>query len=106
MRLTAGVAIALGLMVGSTPLAAQDVWPSKPVRVIVTFPPGGSADLVARAIAPKLAERFHQPFVIDNRPGAGGNIGLDLVAKAPPDGHTLGVGAAGGLAVNVSLYKA
>ncbi len=97
--------IALALMLGSGPLAAQDAWPSKPVRLVVTFPPGGSADLVARAIAPKLAERFHQPFVIDNRPGAGGNIGLDLVAKAPPDGHTLGVGAAGGLAVNVSLYK-
>jgi tripartite-type tricarboxylate transporter receptor subunit TctC len=98
--------IALGIALSCTPLAAQDTWPSKPVRLVVTFPPGGSADLVGRALAPKLAERFGQPFVIDNRPGAGGNIGLDLVAKAAPDGHTIGIGAAGGLAVNVSLYKA
>jgi tripartite-type tricarboxylate transporter receptor subunit TctC len=70
----------------------------------VTFPPGGSADAVVRLIAPRLAEKLGQPVVVDNRPGAGGNIGLSVVAKAPADGYTLGVGAAGALAANSSLY--
>lgn len=79
-------------------------YPAKPVRLVVTFPPGGSADLTARALAAKMSERLEQQVLIDNRPGAGGNIGLDIVAKAPPDGYTIGVGAAGALAVNISLY--
>ena len=87
------------------PAAAQDAYPAKQVRFIVSFPPGGSADLMARAVAMRLSDKFGQTFVVDNRPGAGGNIGLDLVAKAPADGYTIGLGAAGALAVNVSLYK-
>lgn len=79
-------------------------YPAKPIRLIVTFPPGGSADLTARALAAKMSERLEQQVLIDNRPGAGGNIGLDIVAKAPPDGYTVGLGAAGALAVNISLY--
>jgi tripartite-type tricarboxylate transporter receptor subunit TctC len=79
-------------------------YPTKPVRVVVTFPPGGSSDAVVRILMPRLNEKLGQPWVIDNRPGAGGNVGLAIVAKAPPDGYTLGVGAAGGLAANVSLY--
>jgi len=79
-------------------------WPAKPIRMVVTFPPGGSTDLVARAIAPRMSEKLGQQIIIDNRPGAGGNIGMDLVAKAAPDGYTVGIGAAGALAVNISLY--
>jgi len=80
------------------------VWPTKPIRMIVTFPPGGSSDAAVRIVAPKLGERLGQPVIVDNRPGAGGNIGLALAAKAEPDGYTLAVGAAGGLAANAALY--
>jgi tripartite-type tricarboxylate transporter receptor subunit TctC len=80
-------------------------YPNRPIRFIVTFPPGGSTDLVARAIAPRLSERLGQQILVDNRPGAGGSIGMDMVAKAAPDGYTIGLGAAGALAVNVSLYS-
>ena len=79
-------------------------WPSKPIRFIVPFPPGGSSDLVSRAIAPRLAERLGQPVVVENRPGAGGMLGVDVVAKAEPDGHTIGLAAAGALSSNISLY--
>ncbi len=84
--------------------ASTDSWPTRPIRLIVPFPPGGSTDGVIRLLAPRLAERLGQQVVIENRPGAGGNIGLEAVAKAEPDGYTIGVGAAGGLAANVSLY--
>jgi tripartite-type tricarboxylate transporter receptor subunit TctC len=84
--------------------AAQQAYPTKPIRFIVTFPPGGSSDLIARALAPALSDRLRQPVLVENKPGAGGNIGLDLVAKAAPDGYTMGLGAAGALAANVSLY--
>jgi tripartite-type tricarboxylate transporter receptor subunit TctC len=79
-------------------------WPTKPVRVLVTFPPGGSSDAAVRIVAPRLGERLGQQVIVENRPGAGGNIGLAVVAKAEPDGYTLGIGAAGGLAANASLY--
>jgi tripartite-type tricarboxylate transporter receptor subunit TctC len=79
-------------------------YPSRPVRFIVSFPPGGSTDLVARAIAPRMAERLGQQVVVENRPGAGGNIGVDAVAKSAPDGYTIGLAAAGALSVNASLY--
>ena len=79
-------------------------FPKQPIRMVVTFPPGGSADAVVRMLTPRLNEKLGQQVVVDNRPGAGGNIGLSLVAKAPPDGYTLGVGAAGALSANSSLY--
>ena len=79
-------------------------FPKQPIHVVVTFPPGGSTDAVLRMIVPRLDARLGQPVIVDNRPGAGGNIGLSIVAKAQPDGYTLGVGAAGGLSANVSLY--
>jgi tripartite-type tricarboxylate transporter receptor subunit TctC len=87
--------------------AAQAVesYPTRPIRLIVTFPPGGSTDLMARALQPQLERRLGQPIVIDNRPGAGGAIGVDAVAKAAPDGYVIGIGAAGALAVNVSLNE-
>ena len=87
------------------PAAATADFPKQPIRVVVTFPPGGSADAVVRMLVPRLNEKLGQSVVVDNRPGAGGNIGLSLVAKAPPDGYTLGVGAAGALSANSSLYE-
>jgi tripartite-type tricarboxylate transporter receptor subunit TctC len=93
----------LCLLAAPAPAWAQPVWPSRPVRLIVSFAPGASADLFARAIAPRLEARFGQAVVVENRPGAGGNIGVDAVAKAAPDGHTLGVAAAGALSVNPVL---
>jgi tripartite-type tricarboxylate transporter receptor subunit TctC len=84
--------------------ASSSDFPTKPIRMIVTFPPGGSADAVVRMLVPKLNEKLGQAVIVDNRPGAGGNVGLTAVAKAPGDGYTLGVGAAGALSANVSLY--
>jgi tripartite-type tricarboxylate transporter receptor subunit TctC len=95
-------AVVAALWVGAA--VAQQNYPTKPIRFIVTFPPGGSSDLIARALAPVLSDRLHQQVLVENKPGAGGNIGMDLVAKAAPDGYTMGLGAAGALAANVSLY--
>src|SRR4051812_6804170 len=75
-------------------------YPDQPIKIIVTFPPGGSADIVIRALQPLLAEELHQTIVIENRAGAGGNIGIAAVAQAAPDGYTLGVAAAGGVTGN------
>ncbi|RZJ26712.1 MAG: tripartite tricarboxylate transporter substrate binding protein [Haliea sp.] len=93
------------LLAAAVPAQAQAPdYPTKPIRVVVTFPPGGSTDVVVRMLVPRLNEKLGQQVVVDNRPGAGGNIGLTAVARAPADGYTLGVGAAGALSANVSLY--
>jgi tripartite-type tricarboxylate transporter receptor subunit TctC len=84
---------------------AQDAWPSKPVRIIVPFPAGGSTDVVARQLALHLSTAFGQQFIVDNKAGAGGNIGTDAMAKAAPDGYTIGLSTSGPLANNKSLYK-
>jgi tripartite-type tricarboxylate transporter receptor subunit TctC len=84
---------------------AQSDWPNKPVRIIAPFAAGGSSDLVARQLAQQLSIRFGQQFIVENRAGAGGNIGVDAVAKAAPDGYTLGMATSGPLANNKSLYK-
>lgn len=84
---------------------AQSDWPNKPVRIIAAFAPGGSSDLVARQLAQHLSTRYGQQFIVENRPGAGGNIGVTFVARAAPDGYTLGLGTSGPLANNKSLYK-
>ncbi len=103
LRIAAAVILA-ACSLPSGLLAQPADYPNKPIRMVVTFPPGGSADAVVRMIVPRLTERLGQQVVVDNRPGAGGNIGLSVVAKAPPDGYTLGLGAAGALAINSSLY--
>jgi len=86
-------------------LLAQTAYPAKAIRYVVPFPAGGPLDIVARAIAQELNKSWGQPVVIDNRPGAGGNIGADLVAKAPADGYTILMGAVSTHAINVTLYN-
>lgn len=86
------------------PALAQDAWPTKPVRMIVPFAPGGSTDVVARMVGQRLSALWGQPVVIENRAGAGGNVGADVVAKAPGDGYTL-LMASGSVTINPSLYK-
>ena len=85
--------------------AAQSEYPTKPVHVLVPFPPGGPADGLARIVGDKLSQSLGQSFVIDNKPGAGGNIGMEQGAKAPPDGYTLTLAAAGNLTIAPSLYS-
>ncbi|MDB5999733.1 MAG: transporter [Rhizobacter sp.] len=85
-------------------LFAQSGWPTKPVRIVVPFAPSGTTDILARAMAPELGHAFGQAFVVDNRPGAGGNVGADLVAKSPADGYTLLMGTVGTHGINQSLY--
>ena len=95
----------LGLL--STLLAApvQAQWPNKEVKIIIGFSAGGTTDIITRTLAPELTKLWGQAIVIENRTGAGGNIGAELVAKAKPDGYTLFMGSVGPLAVNASLYK-
>ncbi len=103
MRNLSGLLIVAALS-AVLPAAAQ-TYPSKPVRIVVVSTPGGSVDTLARAIAPRLSAKWSQQVLVDNRPGAGGAIAAELVAKAPPDGYTLMMGTIASLATNVSLYK-
>jgi tripartite-type tricarboxylate transporter receptor subunit TctC len=92
------------LLCAALPALAQS-YPSKPVKLIVPFPPGGAVDYYARAVQPRLAENLGQPILIENRAGAGGMVGADAVAKSPPDGYTLLVGNIAALAMNVGIYS-
>lgn len=94
----------MAFMMSPTSFAQTTDYPNKPIKVVVTFPPGGSSDAIIRILSTRLNDKLGQPLVLENRPGAGGNIGLSAVAKAAPDGYMLGVGAAGGLTANSSLY--
>ena len=92
-------------LLGSAPQAKAQDYPSRAVRILVTFPAGSTPDIVGRALADRLEHAFGQPFVVENRAGAGGNIGADAVAKAAPDGYTLLVSTNGVFAINKWLYK-
>ena len=100
-----GLLLALGLGWGGVAMAQAQAsdWPTKPVRWVVPFPPGGAMDAIARALGEKAGKTVGQSFVIENKPGAGGNIGADLVAKAPADGHTIMITSIG-MATNKPLY--
>ena len=95
----AGLMIAALLALGGDPALAQ-AFPSKPVRLIAPFPPGSSIDVIARLISQPMGEALGQPIVVENRVGAGGNVGVDAVVKSPKDGYTIGIGARGPLAIN------
>jgi tripartite-type tricarboxylate transporter receptor subunit TctC len=92
------------LALASTPVIAQSAWPNKPVKIVVPFAPGGTTDLLARAVAPELSKAFGQQFVVENKAGAGGNVGAEVVAKSPPDGYTLLMGTVGTHGINRALY--
>ena len=94
--------VALGFIAMS---AQAQTWPNRPVKIVVPYPPGGATDIMARAVAPELTKAFGQSFVVENRGGAGGNVGTDAVAKSAPDGYTLVMATVGTHAINKSLYS-
>jgi len=96
---------AAGLITLASPLALAQSWPTHPVKIVVPAPAGSSLDIIARLLANQLKDRWGQPVVVDNKPGAGGLLGVDVAAKAPPDGHTLALGFNGPIAFAPHLYK-
>lgn len=98
------VLVTLAALLGIAPLAAAQEFPTKTVRLIAPFSPGGATDALARVVSQKLSERWHHQVIVDNRPGAGGNIGAELAARAAPDGYTLVVAGAPH-AINMTLYQ-
>ena len=100
-----GAAFATLALTATASFVHAQTYPSKPIRVVIGFPPGGPSDILTRLIGTKLSQEVHQPVIFDNRPGAGGNIAGEIVAKAPPDGYTLLMGNNGVLATNHALYK-
>src|SRR5262245_50452305 len=95
--------LALGGLLATT--AAAQTYPSKTIRIVAPFPPASVADVLARPIAQKMNESWGQPVIVDNRTGAAGSVGSDVVAKAPPDGYTLLLGTVGTNAINAALYS-
>jgi tripartite-type tricarboxylate transporter receptor subunit TctC len=104
-RLTLMVSAAAAMFCIATGASAQHAWPDKPVKIVVPFAAGGTTDILARAIAPELSRAFGQQFIVDNRAGAGGNVGADIVAKSAPDGYTLLMGTVGTHGINRALYN-
>jgi tripartite-type tricarboxylate transporter receptor subunit TctC len=104
-RLLSSAALALAACLAAAPVWAQgSAWPNKPVRIVVPFPPGGTTDILARAMAPELGKAFGQSFIVENRGGAGGNVGTEIVAKSSNDGYTLLMGTVGTHGINRALY--
>jgi hypothetical protein len=100
----AGAIAAVGVT-GNTSAQGVSNYPVKPVKVVVSFSAGGTTDVIARSVSQLLAEQFKQSFVIENKPGSGGNIGNELVARSAPDGYTLTVASVGPMAINPTLFK-
>ena len=96
--------LVLAAALGVSSAAAQQ-YPTKPVKIVVAFTAGGTTDIMARMLAQKLTDKFKQPFIIENKPGAGGNLGTETVVRAPADGYTLIINSVGPMAVNPTLYK-
>jgi len=105
MAMTGLLRTLLVLLLAAGPASAESPWPQKPVRIVVPFPAGGSNDTLCRIVADKLAGEWHQPVIVDNRPGAGGNIGAEIVFHADPDGYNLLCSPPGPLSINHHLYK-
>ncbi|MBS0342726.1 MAG: tripartite tricarboxylate transporter substrate binding protein [Proteobacteria bacterium] len=103
-RALLGAAGACTLLAFSGAAMAQAAWPTHSVRIVVPFAPGGTTDILARAIAPELSKAFGQQFIVDNRAGAGGNVGAEIVARSAPDGYTLLMGTVGTHGINRALY--
>jgi tripartite-type tricarboxylate transporter receptor subunit TctC len=103
-KLTPSALIALVLVLCPALAFGQASYPNRPIRMIVPFAPGGASDFVARIISPKLSEVLGQQIIVDNRPGASGNIGMELAAKAPADGHTIYLGNIGTIAINPAIF--
>lgn len=104
-RLALVISVGAAIVSIAAPALAQTNWPTRPVKIVVPFAPGGTTDILARAVAPELSKAFGQTFIVDNRGGAGGNVGADIVAKSPADGYTLLMGTVGTHGINKSLYS-
>ena len=106
MRIWAALFVSAAAAAAAPLIACAQAYPAKPVKVVIPYPPGSTPDIVGRTLSARLQEAMGQPFVVENRTGAGGNIGAEAVAKSPADGHTLLIGVNGPAAINKFLYKA
>jgi tripartite-type tricarboxylate transporter receptor subunit TctC len=104
IRRRTGLALLASLLLAA-PAWAQQAWPAKPIRMVVNFAPGGAADVIARALGPQLSQALQQPVIIDNKPGAGGNLGSGEVAKSANDGYTLLMSSGGAITINPLIYS-
>ena len=106
LRSAAAAAMVAAMAVFATGVAAGQAYPAKPIRIVVPYPPGGTSDILARALGPGLTAALGQPILVENKPGATGNVGADFVAKSPPDGYTVLLADIGSLAISPSIFPA